>query len=414
MDVTLHPKFADNLIARETADAIEACVHCGFCLATCPTYLEARDERDSPRGRIYLIRDFLQTGESDSVAQHHIDRCLTCRSCESTCPSGVVYGDIVDGGRELLERTVQRPAASRWQRKLLRGVVSRSALFGKLVAVGRVFKGVLPLRLKQQIPPAQKVLPAPTNVGANDEAGRVLLLEGCVQRAATPNTNLALRHLLSHLNVTVVESPGQGCCGALNTHLGAREDGLNDLRRNIDAWWPAIEDGVDAIISTATGCGTLLVDYGKFLAHDGQYADKAKRVSELTTDVAAYFAGERMAAIPSLRPDKLPRLSVHTPCSQSHALGDPDTVKALLRSRGYFLLSTTEDHLCCGSAGSYSILEPEMAQRLRERKLHALDAEHADVIVTANVGCQLHLAAGGDVPVRHWLELVLETVPDHP
>lgn len=411
MDVTLHNRFGDNIIAQETANAIEACVHCGFCLATCPTYLEARDERDSPRGRIYLIRDFLQTGESDTTAQHHIDRCLTCRSCESTCPSGVVYGDIVDGGRVLLEQSVKRPFLEALKRRLLREVVSRPALFARLLAVGQPLRKLLPKALREHIPSKQSVFnSAVTTRSVSDKGGRVLLLEGCVQRAATPNTNAALRAILGELDIQVVESPKQGCCGALNSHLGARDDGLNDMRRNIDAWWPAIEAGAVAILSTATGCGAQLNEYGKLLAHDPAYSDKAAKIEELATDIAPFLAAERLSQIPCRRPDKLPRLSVHTPCSQTHALGDPDTVKTLLKSRGYALVKTKDDHLCCGSAGSYSLLQPEMAERLRTSKLHALDTEQADIVVTANVGCQLHLAAGTDVPVRHWLELVHESI----
>jgi glycolate oxidase iron-sulfur subunit len=411
MDVKLHPDLADSILAREAATAIEACVHCGFCLATCPTYLDSRDERDSPRGRIYLIKELLETGDSSRTAQHHLDRCLTCRSCETTCPSAVRYGDIADAGRALLEETVARSARERLARWLLRAIVPRRRRFAFLLAVGQTLRPLLPRQLGDSVPPRQKPLATAPTHGKHER--RVILLEGCVQGAATPLSNQCVRAILDDLGIGVAATPAQGCCGALNTHLAAVEDGKDDMRRNIDAWWPAIEAGAEAIISAASGCSSQLKDYAKALARDPAYAERAARVSVLAQDFAPYL--QRLtAATPPVRQDRLAgiRVAVHVPCSQSHALGEPDTVRQLLQARGYRIVRTRDDHLCCGSAGSYSLLQPAMSQRLRAAKLNALDADAPDVIVSANIGCQLHLAQGSDIPVKHWVELYLDSISE--
>ena len=406
MHVEMHPSYSDNDQAQRAGDLISACVHCGFCLATCPTYLDQADERDSPRGRIYLLKQLLEKGEAGTATQTHLDRCLTCRSCETTCPSGMQYGKLLDIGRVMVEEEVPRPPMERGFRWLLRHTLSRPALFSNLLMMGRLFKPILPSSLSRKIPQRQSCGVSP----GNTHSRQMLLLQGCVQAAATPATNAALARILDRLGVSLKAVPSAGCCGAVNYHLGAHDDGLDNMRRNIDAWWPAIEAGAEAVISSATGCGSLLVEYGDLLAHDPQYAAKASRISALSKDAAEIIAGENLQ--PLEIDTRTGPIAVHTPCSQQHALQQPQLVKQILTRAGFELARTRDDHLCCGSAGTYSILQRERSSRLRERKLVALQEDNPQLIVTANVGCQLHLGEASLAPVRHWLEL-LDPGPDH-
>jgi glycolate oxidase iron-sulfur subunit len=405
MQVKLHDSLTHSLIAREAADGLESCVHCGFCLATCPTYLDTRDERDSPRGRLSLLRGLLEDGRREPVARHHLDRCLGCRSCESTCPSGVPYAQIADVGKELLESALPRPPAERVLRWMLRAIVPRRRVFAPLLRAGQTVRPLLPRRLRAAIPQRQQPGPEPSLPGENSQR-RVVLLEGCVQSSATPNTNQALRRILARLGIGVIETPRQGCCGALNTHLGATEAGRRDMRQNIDAWWTALDAGAEVILVGATGCGAQVQDYARALRHDPDYAARAAEVSARTLDPALFLASEALDGLPR-RDGERPSVAVHAPCSQTHALRiDGGAVPALLACVGYHLAAVADNHLCCGSAGSYSILQPAMSRRLRERKLSALTQDSPAVIATANVGCQLHLQGDGSLPVRHWLELL--------
>jgi len=400
MHVELHPKFADTH-AGQTAKALtSACVHCGFCLATCPTYLDSRDERDSPRGRIYLIKNLLETGEAGSQTQLHLDRCLTCRSCETTCPSDMQYGELVDIGRGLMEQAAPRPLASKIQRRLLRLTLSRPQLLTWSLVVAQFLRPLLPARLRQAVPlrQVQKALPA------GQRARKMLVLEGCVQRAATPNTNVAARRVLDRLGISLIVAPKAGCCGAVNYHLAAHADGLNNMRRNIDAWWPHLHDGAEAIISSASGCGAMLVDYGRLLADDPHYADKAKRVSQLSRDIGEILMDEDLTKLTV--DTQVGKVAIHSPCTLQHALEQPDLIRTLLGRAGFDIATTTEKLLCCGSAGTYSILQSTISEKLREKALHALAHDQPAVIATANVGCQLHLQAAAGVPVMHWIELL--------
>jgi glycolate oxidase iron-sulfur subunit len=400
MHVDLHARYAQQPEARRASELISACVHCGFCLATCPTYLDAGDERDSPRGRIYLIRTLLEEGEPGPGARTHLDRCLTCRSCETTCPSGVKYGSLLDIGRGLLERELPRPPGERLFRYLLRQTVSRPALFAALVRLARGVRAVLPERLRQQ-------LPAPQAAGAlprRSHPRRMLLLAGCGQPAATPATGAAAARVLDRLGISLVTAPQAGCCGAVHYHLGAHDDGRDNMRRNIDAWWPHVESGVEAIVSCATGCGSTIADYGDLLADDPAYAERARRVATLHRDIAEVVEAEDYRELDV--DSGIGAVAVHTPCSQQHALGHIHKVETILANTGFELAGTRDQHLCCGSAGTYSLLQPERSRRLRQRKLAALTADAPTLIVTANVGCQLHLAGASAAPVRHWIELL--------
>lgn len=400
MHVELHPRFADSDEGQAAKALTGACVHCGFCLPACPTYVDTRDERDSPRGRIYLIKHFLETGDGGAETRLHLDRCLTCRNCETACPSGMQYGELLDIGRGLVERESTRPATARIQRWLLRRVLVQPALMSAALGVAQTLRPLLPARLRGRVParqPTGRIPPA-------THGRRMLLLEGCVQRAATPGTNAAARRVLDRLGITLIAAPEAGCCGALDHHLSAHARGLERMRRNIDAWWPHIEQGVEAIVSSATGCGAQLADYGRLLAQDSDYREKARRVSELSRDLAQVVLHEDPGRLTT--PDTAARISVHTPCTLRNALGQPDLLHRVLERAGFNVTGAGDGALCCGSAGSYSILQSDTSERLREKTLRSLTAAAPDVIATANIGCQLHLQSGSEVPVVHWIELL--------
>lgn len=402
MYVKLHSDVANHPAAQEAAALTSACVHCGFCLATCPTYLDNRDERDSPRGRIYLIKSLLETGSGQDAVETHLDRCLTCRSCETTCPSGVAYVRIADAGRRLIAAGDSRPAKMRLQRWLLRQIVPRPALFGLLLRLGQSLRGTLPASLRQHVPQRQQRLP----LQRRRLPRRMVLLQGCVQRAATPRTNDAARCVFERLGIELVSATGESCCGAVNHHLGAHSAALANMRRTVDAIWPHIERGAEAVISSATGCGVQLLDYGRLLAADTEYAQKAARITALTLDLADALQNESFESL-SLNPATVP-IAVHIPCSQQHGMRRPHTVRQLMDTLGYQIVKTQDDHLCCGSAGTYSLLQSTTSNRLRRRKLTALKMSAPQKIVTANVGCQLHLQAAAGIPVVHWIECIAD------
>ena len=400
MHVELHPRYSDDTEAKRAGELISACVHCGFCLATCPTYLDTGDERDSPRGRIYLLKQLLEEGEAGTVTRTHLDRCLSCRSCETTCPSGMQYGKLADIGRGMLATEAPRKPAERLFRFSLRQTLSRPMVFAALLRAGQLFRPLLPHGLRRKIPLPQTPgpLPVPT------QRRTMLALTGCVQSAATPLTHAATARVLDQLGISLKIAPEAGCCGAVNYHLGAHSDGLDNMRSNIDAWWPMIESGTEAIVSSATGCGSMLIEYGDLLQHDPAYAEKAQRVSALCRDIADVLLDEDLTLLSVDR--DIGGVAVQTPCSQQHALKQPETVKAILRRAGFTLTQTRDDHLCCGSAGTYSILQRSRSERLRQRKLEALQIDNPALIVSANVGCQLHLGEESRIPVKHWIELL--------
>ena len=400
MHVELHPRFAQTPEGQAARDLTAACVHCGFCLTTCPTYLDRRDERDSPRGRIYLIKHLLESGEASESTQLHLDRCLTCRNCETTCPSGMQYGELRDIGRGLMEQDAPRPATARGFRWLLRGVLTRPRLLAVALALGQWVRPALPARLRGKIPPRQARKPVPQR----EHARTMLILEGCVQSAATPNTNDAARRVLDKLGISLIGAPRAACCVAVNYHLAAHADGLDDMRRNINAWWPYIEAGAEAIVSSATGCGAMLVDYGRLLADDPAYAEKARRVTQLSRDLAQVLAREDLQKLAI--DTRIGKVAIHPPCTMQHALQLPTLLDTVLRRAGFEIAATPGKLLCCGSAGTYSILQPATSERLRETMLDALTTDQPALIATANIGCQLHLQAAAGVPVVHWIELL--------
>lgn len=400
MHTELHPQLAKQSDALQAKDIIQACVHCGFCTATCPTYQHFNDERDGPRGRIYLIKQLLETNQATEKTQLHLDRCLTCRSCETTCPSGVEYGRLIDIGRHMVEKKVDRNLIQKSIRWSLRKILPYPERFGPLLKIGQLFRPLLPSTLKAKIPLKQQAKPWPVN----SHSRKMLALRGCAQPAATPKTNAAAANVLDKLGIALVEEPQAGCCGAVDYHLGAHETGLNAMRRNIDAWWPAIEAGAEAIVVMASGCGVLVKEYGEKLAQDARYAEKAARVSELTRDISEVLLNEDLSQLKLA--DSTKKTAFHCPCTLQHGMQLSGKVEQILQQVGVPLTRTKDSHLCCGSAGTYSILEPETSGQLLDNKLSALMVDNPQQIVTANVGCQLHLDTKSTVPVRHWIELL--------
>ncbi|MDA0977923.1 MAG: glycolate oxidase subunit GlcF [Proteobacteria bacterium] len=396
MKTSIHPDLAALPDVQAADSILRNCVHCGFCNATCPTYQELGDELDGPRGRIYLIKNLLEDNRISAEAVTHLDRCLTCRACETTCPSGVQYGQLIDIGRGMAEQYAERSRVRQTLSWLMRLVIPRRWLFKPLLRTGQLFRPLLPAALKSHVPARQQTLPP---LAASDNP-RVLLLTGCVQSAATPGVVTALQRLLAKAGrpANLVD---EGCCGALDYHLGAHEAGRAHMRRVIDQLLPEL-DQVDAVLSSATGCGVTLAEYPRYLEDDPVYAARAQRLADKCRDAVSYLAA---LELPVPASNGL-RVAVHTPCSMQHGLKLNGQVEKILERLGYTLVPHAEGHLCCGSAGSYSILEPALSERLQRRKIRALQAGKPDVIVTANIGCQLHLGAGADVPVIHWLELV--------
>ncbi|WP_407315524.1 glycolate oxidase subunit GlcF [Pseudomonas sp. nanlin1] len=386
--------------AQEAEDILRSCVHCGFCNATCPTYQLLGDELDGPRGRIYQIKQVLEGQPITAHTQLHLDRCLSCRSCESTCPSGVDYHNLLDIGRAVVDEALQRPVSQRWLRAGLRAVLPHPLAFQALLAVGRQLRSVFSQNLKDKLPEQTiAAKPRPTR----EHARHVLLLEGCVQPGLSPNTNAATARVLDRLAISVTAAPQAGCCGALDYHLDAQSKGLTRARRNIDAWWPAIEAGAYAIVQTASGCGAFVKDYGHLLGHDPAYAAKAATVSRLAKDLAEVLRDEPLEQL-SLSGQQ--RLAFHCPCTLQHAQKLAGVAEDILRRLGFHLTDVPDAHLCCGSAGTYSLTQPELSRQLRDNKLAALENARPDIIATANIGCQTHLASASRTPVRHWIELV--------
>lgn len=400
---------------RGTPEGIEAeailrkCVHCGFCTATCPTYQMLGDELDGPRGRIYLIKQALEGGEVTAKTRLHLDRCLTCRSCESTCPSGVRYSRLVDIGRGVVERRAPRNPLQSAARAALAFALPRTNLFGAALRLGQTVRPLLPAVLKDKVPPPATpagARPAPRH------ARKVLTLAGCVQPVMAPNINAAAARVLDRIGISLLEAPGAGCCGAVRFHLNRQEEGLDDMRAVIDAWWPMIKRGeVRSIAMTASGCGATVRDYGHFLAHDPQYRDKAAGIAKLTRDLSEIVAAEAAALERELpRGIRRGKVAFQSPCSLQHGQQIRGVAEGLLATAGWELAPVPDGHLCCGSAGTYSILQPALSQELRRRKLSALGSGQPDCIATANIGCLAHLQSATDTPVRHWVELIDEAL----
>lgn len=405
MQTTLSQEARQLPRAEEAERILRSCVHCGFCNATCPTYQLLGDELDGPRGRIYLIKQVLEGNDVTRKTQAHLDRCLSCRNCETTCPSGVDYHNLLDIGRAVVDAAVQRPLGQRLLREGLRAVVPKPGLFKGLLGSGQVFRAVLPATLQSKLP--HNVEPAKARP-TRRHARQVLMLEGCVQPGLSPNTNAATARVLDRLGISITPGREAGCCGAVDYHLDAQAAGLNRARRNIDAWWPSIEQGAEAIVQTASGCGAFIKEYGHLLSTDPAYADKAKKVSALAKDLVEVLRDEPLE---TLAISSSQRVAFHCPCTLQHAQKLGGAVESVLTRLGFNLTAVPDSHLCCGSAGTYSLTQPELSRQLRDNKLNALESGKPEVIITANIGCQTHLNGAGRTPARHWIELVEAALP---
>lgn len=393
--------FIKNTPQGQEADAIlRSCVHCGFCTATCPTYQLLGDELDGPRGRIYLIKQALEGQAVTQKTQQHLDRCLTCRACETTCPSGVRYGRLVDIGREVVDANVSRSPWDRLIRAALRTLLPYPRRFATLLRLGQTLSPFLPSSLKRSIPSSGKAKAWP----ATHHARKMLVLEGCVQPVLAPEINASTARVLDQLGISLLRTPDAGCCGAISHHLSAPRDALNSMRQNIDAWWPLVEAGAEAIVVTASGCGAVIKEYGELLREDPVYAAKAAHIARIARDIGEILAQEDCSAL-TPAPGFPRRIAFQSPCTLQHGQQLNGLVEDLLRKAGFALTPVPDAHLCCGSAGTYSILQRELSNRLLENKLTALESGHPQLIATANIGCLTHLQSRASVPVRHWITL---------
>ena len=406
MYISILDSFKQTPEGKEADSILRTCVHCGFCLATCPTYQLLGDELDSPRGRIYLMKQMFEGADVTEKTQLHLDRCLTCRACETTCPSGVKYGRLVDIGRGYVESRVQRGFTATLKRKALAALLPKAAIFKTALKLGQLAKPLLPGLLKKKIPPSQpaQTWPAPRH------ARKMLVLDGCVQPTLEPNINGATARVLDRLGISLIKSDQAGCCGAVAYHLNRQADGLNYMRRNIDAWWPFVESRVEAIVMTASGCGTTVKEYGHLLENDPIYAKKAARISALTKDISEVITAEAdgFANLIEAREKQNQKIAFHPPCSLQHAQKLNGIVEPLLLKMGYELTPVPDSHLCCGSAGTYSLLQPELSQRLLKNKIENLNLGKPTLIATANIGCQSHIQTATHLPVKHWIELLAD------
>jgi glycolate oxidase iron-sulfur subunit len=401
--VLVKTEFSSEFLATEQgAEAnriLRACVHCGFCNATCPTYQVEGNELDGPRGRIYLIKSMLEGDVATDITRTHLDRCLTCRACETTCPSGVDYHQLLDIGRQEIIRRAPRPWWQRLWRRLLVVFMSRRRLFTPALQLGRWFRFLLPASFKHYVPPSRK--PIAVMPGAGER--QVILVQGCVQPGLSPDTNRSVASVLGRFGVAVQTVAAEQCCGAMAYHMDEQSRGLAQARANIDAWWPHIEQGAEAIVLSATGCSVFVKDYAHLLRNDPDYAERASRIVGLIRDVSEILAGKDLE---SLALQNTSSISWHCPCTAQHGQSLDETTQSVLRRLGFTVPAVTDSHLCCGSAGTYSLTQPRLATELRKRKLENLLASNPATVVTANIGCQVHLSGGTTVPVVHWIELL--------
>lgn len=405
MQTKLSPEFRDTEKGETAEGILRKCVHCGFCLATCPTYQLLGDELDGPRGRIYLIKQVLEGAAVTRSTQQHLDRCLTCRSCETTCPSGVDYGHLVEIGRQVIEERVKRPTREKFVRWVLKEGLT-SSLFGPAMKLGALLRPLLPQTLQNKLPSGAERESG--NWPARLHARKVLLLSGCVQPSMRPNINAATARVLDAAGIQTLVAAEAGCCGAIRMHLNDRQGGLNDMRRNIDAWWPTIENSaIEAIIMNASGCGVMVKYYGAALATDTLYAKKAARVSALTIDLSELLPDLVSALRTRVTAGSQQLMAFHSPCTLQHGQRLLGGVEQQLRSLGFKVeVTLSENYLCCGSAGTYSVLEPKIAYQLRDRKLAEIERLNPQCIISANIGCIQHLQSGTSIPVKHWIEIL--------
>lgn len=400
MQTKISSEFNTTVAGQRAEEILRSCVHCGFCTATCPTYQLLGDELDSPRGRIYLIKQMLEGNEVTQSTQQHLDRCLVCRSCETTCPSGVEYSHLLEIGRDIVNEKVKRPLFVRLQRKALCLMLPYPKRFSLAMKLGRLFKPLLPAILKKNIPDITGNISWDTDT----QSRKMIVLNGCVQPSLSPQINAATSRVLNQLGIELINKPLAQCCGAVNQHLNDEETALQFIKQNIDEWYPLLKSkNAEAVVITASGCGAMVKEYEYLLRHDSDYAEKAKLVTESCKDISEIIANEDLSKL-EIESDKT--ISFHSPCTLQHAQKLNGVVEGILSKAGFTLNVINDPHLCCGSAGTYSILQAEISQQLKDNKLQALQQDNPDLIATANIGCLHHLESGTDTKVIHWIELL--------
>jgi len=400
MQTRIAPELKHQNDIAEADEILRSCVHCGFCNATCPTYQLLGSELDGPRGRIYLIKGLLEGEQATAKTRLHLDRCLTCRACETTCPSGVRYGRLIEIGRNIVEKKVPRTFTDRTLRKLILKILPHQQRFNAVLRLGRMLKPLLPSVLKAKLPIQKIAQPWPVSTHLR----QMLVLEGCVQPLTTPNTNAAAARVLDTLGISLISAAKAGCCGAINQHLSDTDTAKQRMRNNIDAWWPYVERGIEAIVITASGCGLMVKEYGQELKNDPDYADKAAYISHLSRDLSEILLDEDLNQFANI--GKGTKVAYQSSCTLQHGQKLSGAVEAILQQCGYTLTPVTDSHLCCGAAGTYALLQPKLSQQLLHNKLTALQQGQPDVIASANVGCQMQLESGSQIPVKHWIELM--------
>ncbi len=400
MQTFIEQSISNTPDGQEAERILRSCVHCGFCTATCPTYQLLGDELDGPRGRIYLIKSMLEGETTTNKTMQHLDRCLTCRACETTCPSGVEYGKLLDIGRQHVEAKISRP----WHQGLFRFLILQTLPYKKrfnfLLKLGGVVRVCLPAKIKMMLP---EYSGQGTNKNIKEHARKVILFSGCVQPALAPGINQSVIKVLDALGVSVIEVEQEQCCGALSQHLTAAEQATSFMRHNIDAYWPLIEQGVEAIVVSASGCGVHIKEYGYLLREDEDYAEKAAKISELTKDISEFVTGCELDKITLHSPKDV---AFQSPCTLQHGQKLNGVTEALLARLGFSLKPVADAHLCCGSAGVYSLLQEEISGQLQKNKIEKLMHNQPEMILTANIGCLKHLQEKSPVPVKHWIEEV--------
>ncbi len=404
MLVTIDETLKNTAEGLEAERILRSCVHCGFCTATCPTYRLLGDELDGPRGRIYLIKGLLEGKEASDKTQMHLDKCLTCLACETSCPSGVEYGHLLDIGRQQINKKVKRTLTGRSYRYLIRKILPYPLRVAFFLRLGRGFRFILPSKLRQMIPENKhgKITKSSTH------KRKMILFSGCVQPSLSPETNCASTRLLNRLGIETISSHGEVCCGAINHHMAVDDSGQSFIKSNIDAWWPYIEEGIEAIVISASGCGTMIKDYGYILRNDADYKDKAHQVSKMAKDIGEIIVAEEIETLRKMIKINSRRIVFQNPCSLQHGQKIKDETESLLKNLGYQIENIEDANQCCGSAGTYSLLQTELSEKLRRKKISTLEAVKPDVIMTANIGCQLHLQQATEIPVKHWIEILEE------
>jgi glycolate oxidase iron-sulfur subunit len=408
MQTNIDEALKNTHAGLEAERILRSCVHCGFCTATCPTYRLLGDELDGPRGRIYLIKGLLEGKETSDKTQMHLDRCLTCLACETSCPSGVEYGHLLDIGRQVINKKVRRTLTERSYRYLLRKILPYPKRVSFFLRLGRGLRFILPGKFRQMIPENKRVRITGSTRRRVKYGRKMILFTGCVQPLLSPETNCASTRVLNRLGIETIISHGESCCGAINHHMADDDSGLTFIKNNIDVWWPYIEEGIEAIIISASGCGTMIKDYGYILRNDADYKDKAHQVSIMAKDIGEIIVAEEIETLRKMIKVNSRRIAFQNPCSLQHGQKIKDETEVLFKKLGYQIENIADANQCCGSAGTYSLLQTELSEKLRRKKISALEAVKPDVIMTANIGCQLHLQQATEIPVKHWIEILEE------